>query len=326
MVRRVPGVVSGLVALLVVAVSPVAAQRGPDAPVLPRDQVQALVRSALQNPADTAAFARLEAALPVARDAGTAGWTATVAGWMDGVGRTAAAALEGGVRRLGSGFAGAATTPILALTLAAAVLLLVLIRREPARKGERPGASPLSDARALARAGTPAERVVQETGVSRDVVEMMVRLGRTPAAPAPRAPATAPAPASPARPSSMRSPAAPPRPAPAPHRGDLRHLAGGAAAYTALAPRAAAATGRPAPAPSPPPRTIGSAPRPAAPPPPPPASEHGRSTLRFTYADLPEPGDAPDPRGGGRIDPSTRLGGMIGDLFTPASDPTRERR
>lgn len=311
-----------LTAVLAIAGPSAAAQSAPDRPLLPREQVQALVRSALQNPGDSAAWQELETALPAGT--GRAEDGAAPAGLRT---RLAAAGpvLLGGLRTAAGTTAAAfaalgASTGVLVATLIAAVLLLVLIRRQRPDPADLDPARPLAAARELAQAGAPMERVVRETGVSRDVVEMMIRLRPGTPRPTPRAAGPAapqddrphpPQPsAGPATP-GPGAPAASPASASTPPSGSLRHLAGGAAAYGALgtapAPRHAA-HGAPAP-------------RPASPAPDPTPSRREPTTLRFTYADLPDLDEGADPRGGGRIDPSTRLGGMIGDLFAPA-DPT----
>jgi hypothetical protein len=330
---------------LLVAAPLVVHAQAPERPVLPREQVQALIRSALQNPADTAALNQLEAALPAATTS-----TTPEGGRLAGTLARAATAATAFIGAAGSGLSDlaaaipldTATTTVLAVTLLLSLALLVLIRRRLAVESAPRATPPLAAARELTRSGAPTEQVVQQTGVSRDVVEMMLRL-RGPDCATDSAPATdaalatdsAPAPAAGAAapgPPPRRSRRAAPKPVVFPGAGsDLRHLAGGAAAYTALDRKADPVPARQRPdvrrAPA---AETGPAPRAPASRRPADAAPQ-RTTLRFTYADLPEPGTSDGngdamPRGGGRIDPDTRLGGMIGDLFGSAAPPRRGRR
>lgn len=300
--RTVP--VVGLAALVVAVLSaasawasPLRAQADPEAvgvssPLMPRDQVQELIRTALSNPADTAALRKLEQALPVDDPS----WVDTAEHWVS-AGTAWVASVWARVRpRLASISPSVASTGVLTGTLALAILLLGLIRRQGRTPTPEPRPRPVAVARELTRAGTPAEQVVRETGVSRDVVEMMLRLGSG----ASKLTADSPSP-------TVRAPA------PSTPPTGLSHLAGGAAAYSAVdrATRPVAPAAR------------GKAPRPSRPAPTAATTEPETATLRFTYADLPEPGSPSGDRGTRRIDPSTRLGGMIGELFTRRPDADR---
>ncbi|RMH17417.1 MAG: hypothetical protein D6701_07510 [Gemmatimonadetes bacterium] len=191
-------------ALAVLAATPVAAlAQARTGAALPGDQVQALIRRALTDPGDEAAFAALDGALrsraqatatavpPQSGPVTTAASAATGSVWRRTVARMRTAIADSGPRRLAL-LAGAVVLTIGLIVLARGAVRGLRYRsvlRLPRGVDTNEQRKRFWVARSLASNGLPAGEIALRTGLSRDALNLLLKL-----TPASRATAALPAP------------------------------------------------------------------------------------------------------------------------------------